>query len=356
MAFKITYLEDQAAESIISDLKDFDLDVEHCKPTNFKETIEKINYLSPDLLLMDFRLQEGGGEVDASPFAQYFRSSSVDDQTKSLPIVLLSNDEKIRDFHKDFTSQDLFDFSISKEKIRSNLEKYSSLMKELIESYRKIYSDQLDGNNLIELLNVPTALEENIDPRIKETLQEKRFETNVYMVSAFILGNIVKPVGILFGEDVLAARIGISKDSDDWDKLCLTLEDYKYKGIYCETYDRWWAEGFEIWWESRVGSSIHPRRLSSDKKLKIVQEKFPDFSLKKTESDGESITGKLWSICQESFLPIDPSEAFEIKMDLSTMPWIDRKYHSYNSIRDYDLTKKLTDFERLRFREIAREQ
>jgi len=354
MAYKIVYIEDQDASSVIHDLSPCDLDVAHCHPGTFKETITEVDSHKPDLILMDFRLTQGGSEVNAPAIAQYYRSLAIDDSNSCLPIVLLSNDSKIRGYYDDFTSHDLFDFFIIKEYLSDKKEKYSLLIKELIASYKCISTSQIENQDLVDLLLIPDKLEIDIDPRIKETLRSKQYQSNVYLASSFILNKIVKPVGVLIGEDVLSARLGVSKTSNDWGALCKTLKNYEYTGLYSGSYQRWWAYGIEVWWKEIIEESNHLRRFDSEGKLKILQEKFPTLQLQKVVGDPTTKTENFWTICQRNFLPIDPGEAFEIQSDLTLMPWLDTKYYSYESIRDYDLIKELTDIERARYKEMAK--
>lgn len=354
MVYKVVYIEDQAADSVIHDLNQLGLDVEHCKPTSFSETTKKVDEMKPDLILMDYRLMAGGGEVDAPSIAQYYRSSFIDRPEQCTPIVLLSNDNKIHDYYRDFTSHDLFDFSISKENLSENKEKYSSLMKELINSYTEIAHLQDSNSSLVKLLSIPESIEDDIDPRIIETLERKKYKSSTYLTSSFILNNVVKPIGVLIGEDVLSARLGISTKSEDWHSLLDKLKNWQYTGLYSETYKRWWAAGVEEWWSNQVDSKSHLRRLNSQEKLTLLNAKFEEFDLKKIDGDPQSITNSFWTICQSSFVAVDPSEAFEIAIDLTQYPWIDSQFLSYESVRSSDLIEKLTDFERIRYKEQAR--
>ncbi|MGF1903556.1 hypothetical protein [Aliivibrio salmonicida] len=354
MVYKVVYIEDQDAESVIHDLSQCGLEVVHCHPNTFKETITKVDSHKPDLILMDFRLMQGGGEVNAPAIAQYYRSLSIDTPSLCLPVVLLSNDTKIHGFYDDFTSHDLFDFFIIKENLSENKEKYSLLMKEHIESYKFISSLQAKEEDLAELLKIPEKLELDIDPRIKETLRNKKYKSNVYMASKFIFNNVVKSIGVLIGEDVLSARLGINKTSESWNDLCSQLEGCEYTGIYSSSYRRWWADGVEVWWNETIEEENHLRRFNSKEKLNVICNKFPELKLKKVEGDLKTKTDNFWTICQYSQLPVDPSEAFEIQADLTLMPWLDTQYYSYESVRDYDLNDRLTDIEKSRYKDIAR--
>tara|TARA_R110002012_G_scaffold69969_1_gene180711 strand:+ start:3078 stop:4148 length:1071 start_codon:yes stop_codon:yes gene_type:complete len=354
MGYKIVYIEDLDAASVLHDLSRCGLDVEHCKPTSFTETIADVDERNPDLILMDFRLMQGGGEVDAPAIAQYYRSRSIDAPKQSLPIVLLSNDQKIQGYYDDFTSHDLFDFSISKGYLSERKEKYSHLMKELIDSYGTISALQKNDKDLLELLNTPDSLQHDVDPRINEILSSKKYQSNIYMASSFILNSVVKPIGVLIGEDVLSARLGVSMTSVDWKELCKYFNEFEYKGLYSGAYRRWWSVGIDNWWLENVDSNNHLKRLNSAQKLQLLIHKYKGIQLDKVKGDTTSKTETFWSICQHSLIPIDPSEAFEIKSDLTLYPWLDSQYYSYTSIRDNDFNEYLTDLEKLRYKELAK--
>lgn len=353
MDYKVVYVEDQDARSVLSDLSSFQFEAYHCKPTTFRETINCINEYSPNLVLMDYKLLEGGGEENAPAIAQSFRSQGVEDMSRSIPIVLLSNDSKMQSFYKDFTSNDLFDFSINKEKFHRNLEKYTSLMKELIESYSVIKEMIMNRESMVDLLKIPPNLMDSLDPRIIDILKSGNYE-NTYQVSGFILDKIVKPIGVLIGEDVLAARLGISKDSEDWKTFLLQIDAYRYKGIYSSAYKRWWNEGIQIWWKVQLELKNNLRRLSTNEKLDILKEKFPELRLDPVVGESRSVTKKFWTICQHSFTPVDPSEAFEKKSKLTEVPWVEREYYSYESILSTDLIQQLSEIDKQRFKALAR--
>ncbi len=354
MAYKVVYVEDLEADSVLHDLNGLGLNVEHCKPSSFIETINNIDEKQPNLILMDYRLMEGGGDVDAPSIAQFFRSRAIDDPTRSIPIVLLSNDKKIHSYLEDYTSHDLFDFAISKGVLSEKKEKYAQLIRELIESYSAIHKVSASKDSLKTLIAPPTSLEARVDPRIKETLDDKKYISNTYMASGFILNNIVKPIGILIGEDVLSARLGVSKSSKDWETLIGLLNEYQYKGIYSSTYKRWWSEGIEEWWNSQINKHSYLRTLSTHQKYTEIVNKITELELAEVSGDPKSVTNSFWTICNKSSIALDPSEGFEIKSELTQCPWLDSQYLTYESVRDHDLIDKLTDFEKSRYKELAK--
>lgn len=329
MTYKIAYLEDQKAQSVIEDLKPFELLVEHFQPRDFEETIKDIDTYQPDLILMDFRLTEAGGFVEAPSYAQYFRSHAIDKKLQPVPIVLLSNDTVIHEFYeKDYTSHDLFDYLIYKDSLNPNLKKYASLIKELIGAYQKINEIQQDPSLSLEsLIQVPEPIKHRIDPRVYEALENKQNSTDVYSASAFVLNTIVKPIGILIGEDVLSARLGISKKSKDWKCLKELIKDYIYSGVFSGTYDRWWSSGIELWWKNEFPDQLPIGRLNSQERYGEIVKKTGLDDLDMIEQENPT---RLWTICKSTYSQLDLKNGFEISREINKYPWIDREYFSFD--------------------------
>lgn len=357
MDYKVAYLEDQGAESFIKSLATYGIEVVHIEPEkDFGATIERINAVGANLIVMDFRLVEGGTSVfNAPPFAQYYRSLVTENPEKSIPIVLYSNDEKIKKFYfNDFTSQDLFDYTIEKEKFFVGLERYSNIIKSLINSYSLVRTLQNDNPaSLEELVSVPRQVKQAVDPRVFEQLAGSKYLHDTYMASNFILNQIVRPIGILIGEDVISARLGISKSSSSWSDLLSQLEEFKYLGLFSDSYERWWAEGIEYWWKNTVKSTTRLRRLSSAERLASLREKFTSFQLDEVEGDHRSVAKRYWTICKLTSIPVDPSDAFEVQTELSSSPWLEAPYYTFEAVRDNSLNQDLLPSEKIRYRSKA---
>lgn len=66
MDYKIVYLEDLIPDSIIEEIEEQGLKVEHVKPLdNFEDTLNQIKDIGADLILMDFRLYAGASKFNA---------------------------------------------------------------------------------------------------------------------------------------------------------------------------------------------------------------------------------------------------------------------------------------------------
>ncbi|MEI8601591.1 hypothetical protein P4S55_11925 [Shewanella sp. PP-Sp27a-2] len=111
MKYKILYIEDADPNTIISEMST-EFNVIHHDPKEFEGTISQITD-DIDLLLLDFRLSDKEAIYDAPTLAQTIRTKNTVNH-KNLPIILISSEDNISGFYKDYTSQDLFDFAVSK--------------------------------------------------------------------------------------------------------------------------------------------------------------------------------------------------------------------------------------------------
>ncbi|MEQ8560778.1 MAG: hypothetical protein RID18_04655, partial [Cytophagales bacterium] len=304
MAYKILYIEDLDPGSIIHDLSNQGFEVDHHVPRNFEETIAAIR--GYDLLLFDFRLTESTALFDAPTVAQNLRTiNSANHQ--DIPIVLISSEIKISDYYKDLTSQDLFDLSLTKDNLLKNLEKYSKRFVSLITSYETIRTEKF---NVPKVLNLTPEQKENLDYRIFEKLSSDVFSNDIFAFSGFILNNLIRTIGPLFGEDVLSARLGVSRTSKDWGSLKSQFDDFKYTGIFSDSYNRWWSDGLVAWWKLHNQGKSTLRSLNAEQRLKRLVE-LTNLSLLEQPLTKYAKSKCFWTICKETHLPIDPIDVLD---------------------------------------------
>lgn len=354
MAYRIIYLEDLDPGSIKHDLEQYDFVVDHFNPKIFEDTINEV--LKYDLLLFDFRLTGADAIFDAPTIAQTLRTLNSKHH-QDVPIILISSESKITDYYKDLTSQDLFDLSISKDNLLKNLDKYTGRFKGLIEGYELIKTNKF---NIDKILNIDSKQKENLDYRIFEKLSAPIYSSDVFAFSSFILKEMIQTVGVLFGEDVLSARLGVSKESKNWAELISLFDDFKYKGVFSNSYNRWWSEGLIEWWNANVNDRTSLRRLSAEERVDKLKN-ITGLDLKIQSKTDYAKSSKFWTICKDSNLPIDPIDGLEIsKKDL--LPWQETEYISiqsgFNPVK-FDSQKKpiyikyLKPLELKRLKEIA---
>ncbi|MCH2199821.1 MAG: hypothetical protein MK081_13665 [Flavobacteriales bacterium] len=348
MTYKILYIEDLNPDSIMQELsKEPSFDVVHWKP----DTIEDIDTKIADVnaIVMDFRLTEGETKLDGSSYAQAIRTIGSDIH-KNLPIVLFSDEDKITDYYKDFTSQDLFDFSIPKDSFRANPEKYNTRILSLLNAYRKIEDDNRD---LAKILGVNDVTE--IDYRIDFTLMKETYAEDVYPYSRFILQNMIRSIGLLIGEDILSARLGISKDSGNWEDLKAHLEEFKYTGIFSDSYNRWWAKDISNWFNSKSENNSSLRRLAASERCEAIK-KITGLSeldpLTQIDERGyKAKSSKFWTICKATHRAIDYSDGFELYLrDLK--PWQEPEFISFLGISNGSLMSSVKPADKARIRKI----
>ncbi|PHR88039.1 MAG: hypothetical protein COA78_36735 [Blastopirellula sp.] len=348
MIFKILYIEDENPGSIVAELsKEFV--VTHYDPKDFEGAISQIK--NTDLLLLDFRLSGKKAIFDAPTLAQTIRTKSTP-YHQNLPIVLISSEENISGYYEDYTSQDLFDFAVSKDVLLHNVEKYSARLKSLINAYSEISTVNNDGSlDLQQLLKCPVKVAEKFSPRIKDLLKSKKYTSNTYMASGFILNHIVKPSGILIGEDILLARLGVSASSKGWAELKIHLQQFEYTGIFSESYDRWWFSGIEEWWRSISPEAPSLKRLGANKRKLILEEKYNITSLDVAQKSERSKSEYFWTICAKNKTALDPVDGFEANRTIE--PWEDKEYFSLIAVSELKSLEEITSLGRKRYLEMT---
>lgn len=351
MAFKVLYIEDNDPASIQADLEGMGFEVIHHDPAGFEDAIQRINNDNIDLLLLDFRLSDKTAIYDAPTIAQTIRTKNTGNH-RDLPIVLISSEDNISGYYKDYTSQDLFDFSISKKQMSENLDKYTARMKSLIEGYSAIKDTSSDSSkSLIDLLALPKPVANKFNIRVKEFLQSVKCRESTYMASDFILNHIVKPSGLLIGGDILAARLGVSITSPHWEHIKSLLDEHKYTGLFSDAYERWWSVGLEIWWKSISSDNPSLKRLRSKERKSILEEKLGLTDLVEAQKSEHSKSDYFWTICSKLLTPLDAIDGFEKNSDKEA--WEDKEYFSILGVSELKSLNELRAIDRARYIELT---
>ncbi len=344
MAYKILYIEDLNPASIIADLEGQGFEMMHHNPEIFENTLTLLTEGNFDAILIDFRLTSGTAVFDAPTIAQTARTkSSTEKEAKHTPIFLISTEKNISDYYDDITSNDLFDLSIKKEDLQEDMVKYSIKFKSIIDAYRFIEESKFDLNTILN--NKENVFK--LDYRIEEKLTSEHFKTNTYFFSKFIYYQVIRSVGQLIGEDVLAARLGVSKKSDGWEILKNAFVKSKYTGIFSEAYDRWWAISIEEFCNVEFGISSL-RRLNANQRVEVFNGLgFKDIS--PIENLEFSTSTNFWTICSDLKYPIDPIDGLELnKREL--FPWQEEEYISIlAAFKSSDFLKFVKPIDKQRF-------
>lgn len=346
MAYNILYIEDNDPSSITADLENYGLSVKNHEPADFEVSLHEAMKYEVDLLLLDFRLTDKTAVFDAPTLAQTIRTKNTSNHRR-LPIVLISSEGVISDYYKDYTSQDLFDFAISKKQLSENLGKYTTRMISLVEGYKLLDECIKEGKSFESLLKIPKPIEAKFSPSAKDLLNSEKITSCSFMASTFIINHLVKSSGILIGEDILAARLGVDKQSPDWEALKEYLSEYKYDGIYSDAYTRWWSLGLELWWKANFTENSALKRLNAGKRIELLEKKFNLNKLEIAQKIEHSKSDYFWTVCQIKRAPLDPMDGFE--KDKNIMPWEDPLYYSLLAASELSSPKKMKLIDRKRF-------
>lgn len=338
MAYKILYIEDQNAETIKADLINFGFDIDTNNADDFKNVINQFSN-QYDAFIIDYRLTADAGIVDAPTYAQTLRSKNDKIIHKDAPIVLISNERNKTSIYEDYTSQDLFDLSVTKEDFRRELKKYADLISAFTKSYETINNSSYDLKQILNLTE--EKIKDKIDYRFIEKFElKKTIKNSAFGCCSLIYNSLIKSIGPLVGIDVLSARLGVSKDSKDWDRLISILDIYKYTGVFSEIYDRWWMDDVLTWWEE-ISKNKSLRRTPSAIRMKLISEA-TNLELSNIEPVQYYNSSNYWTICSFSKNAIDPSEAYVVS-GIELEPWQENTYLSHFSLLNFpELQEKLT--------------
>jgi len=351
MAYKILYIEDQNADTIKADLISFGFEVDVNNADDFEAVIDQfVNQY--DAFIIDYRLTDNRGRFDAPSYAQTLRTKTKKIAHKDAPIVLISNEVNFVEIFNDFTSKDLFDFTVTKESFRKDLAKYTKKINAYINAYNEISSVHFNLNKILSI-DSNTKIDTKLDYRFIDIITNERFNGNVYKYCLLIADSLLSTFGPLIGEDMLSSRLGVSKGSKDWTKLLDKLDQFKYKGILSDYYDRWWMEDILNWW-SEISEGKSLRRLTSVERTNFLK-KYLSLDLIPNNPVEFCNSYNFWSICMETKKPIDPSEGFIIQRK-ELKPWQEPEYLSLiAALNQSELRKYLSPINKAEIRKIEKD-
>ena len=236
---------------------------------------------------------------------------------------------------------------ISKTRFRTYCDKYSKIIIDLIESYRSIISESY---NTARLLNIENT--DYLDYRFIEVLETFRKQNNPYGYCRTIFYSLIRSIGILVGEDVLAARLGVDKSCEDFNILKERLESCRYRGILSKAYDRlWFDQILFIWKEMSGGKSL--RRMKAADRVNIINNNF-GLNLQPAKPIKFASSSTFWTICSKELKPLDPNEGY-IYNDKVIDVWQEPEYISLYSALEYpELLEKLSPMDRKEIFEIGK--
>ncbi|WP_431133707.1 hypothetical protein [Psychroserpens mesophilus] len=324
MGYKILYIDDLETKSREKDIQNLGYEVKLYNPTsNINDLFEALD-TDTKACVLDYRLTKGKNNAcfDAPTIAQTLRTKHKND-LKDFPLILMSNEGiKVREFDKDLTSQDLFDFVLTKEEFGKDKTNFKSKLDSFVKSYETIVEHKFDLKKIIEFDEDYT-----LHSRIKSDVAS--IGRNLFTLCSFIYYDLVRPIGIMIGEDVLSARLGVSKESEDWEKLLKIINTSIYSGIFSEYHTRWWMYKINIWWNEKISSEVSLRSLNAENRVELLKLKLGLKNLTPLNKTKYSLSSDFWTICKHSRQPLDPFDGIELLKDY--LPWQEKEYISIES-------------------------
>ena len=129
----------------------------------------------------------------------------------------------------------------------------SKMLHSLIQAYEKARAVKkdigidLNEEELCRLFNCNTGQIDYMDTRFLDFIKSKGGDTHSLVAS--IYSSLIQSAGMLVTEEMLQTKLGVNKNSLDWDSVKQRLDAYKYNGPFCDLKDRWWFSGVEDWWD-----------------------------------------------------------------------------------------------------------
>lgn len=160
----------------------------------------------------------------------------------------------------------------------------------------------------------------------------------MYGCSRIVLETVVRSVGMLVGQELIAARFGIDKTCDDFGLFLEYIAKCKYNGIFSSAYQRWWWNEVMAFWKDISGIQSL-RRLDATERVDILNSKL-GLKLVPATPIKNNFSSYFWTYCKGSLLPLDPSEGY-VLMQKELKPWQEEEYISLDyaletpSVRKY---------------------
>lgn len=330
MAYKILYFEDKESGSIKADLENlgFEVDIETCEDTRNSINILKANH--HDAYLMDYRLTDGNGLVDAPALAGIIRTESGRNEFKiNAPVFMITDESGLKIVNSAQREQDLFDYVMTKDLFRKNKQKIGELIVSFIKAYLRV---QKCGSEVLSIFGIEKEEISLLDYRFERDLMSKYGD--VFGITHFVLNYLVRTIGALIGPDILAARLGVKKDPEQraWGELMRILEPCRYEGIFKESYPRWWMRKIEDWWEREFIGMERLRKLEAEQRVELLNQKF-GLDLRVAKPLTEEYSTKFWTMCFAKQIPLDPLDGFVID-DVTRREWEEPMYISLDGALD----------------------
>lgn len=290
--------------------------------SSWADMISYIEKDSIDGLILDLRLYEqpvNGAYVSyrGTSIAQELRTRQKEGN-KSFPIFLYS--AKMTDSLEQ-SAEKLFDICIDKTTIDEK--KFPTLRSQFIaitNAYKLLSSK---GDSTFNVFDYDVK-DNNFISEFNRLAKSPDF-----IKIRFLLDEFIKKPGLLIDESLLAARLGVNKESEGWQNLLKFFDFAKYNGILCTGWERWWMPELTQWFKDNELFGI--QFLKAEERVELIKKITEIKNLTPAKSFDKSNSTKFWTICKGTKLPLDPNNGMIIQGQDNIFPWQDIEYVSIDA-------------------------
>ncbi len=321
-------------EPILEPLRRSGVDVRLFHPEPFDKEVARILSSDADGLLLDLRLDDvpdrTGARVryHALSLAQELRTRMTEGDLRPLPIVLWSVERKFRrSYSNDSTAHDLFDLVVSKTRVAEQRRPIASKLMALAADYPKLHSPKPKAAAFWgRVLSLDTTARDLLDPRIGAEL---RPQAPAHEYARYVIRELLERPGPLIDEALLAARLGVSLESSDWDASKEKLDSARYAGVFSAGWLRWWWPAVERSLR-RIAPEMPFRALPASDRVDILRRFWGLDSIEPIKALTRSTGTRYWHVCEVTGVPLDPQDAVAIEGG-DRKPWQDALYVSIDA-------------------------
>lgn len=316
------------------------IEIKFIQTSDWESIIDNLTELMPSFngIILDLKLNENPydkvgnkAKYKGTTVALELRSRIKDRiLIKDFPIILLTASPNIN-LLLDENEKNIFDAIIRRTDLQVDGENsYTDLISRLVDlakGYEILNTDDLTLNQLLGEFN-----SDLIDIRFVEQITQlvKSSNKNSHKLAKFIINNVLEKPSFLIDESMLSAKLGVSKDSKDWDKLKSDiLSPFIYKGVFSCYYKRWWWPLIENWWEEKIDKKINIRNISSTQRAELIASVY-QITLLPIEKLDKSKSNAFWTVCKGTKKAIDTVDGFLISNQDDLYPWQEKEYVSIN--------------------------
>ncbi|HTZ54799.1 MAG TPA: hypothetical protein VMB20_07015 [Candidatus Acidoferrum sp.] len=327
--------DDPGTEALLRRLREAGLDVELRAPKPVDQQFKELASDKYDGLILDLRLDEQQNEGYKADYfsnlpARFVRDLAFSKSGRDVPVVMLSGTNNLREFYRpDFASHDLYDAKYDKADVPDRAAVIAAELASLVEAYGRVSSARSNKQQgFLEMLG--TAEDGHfVDARIGDKFLSVDAPVHEYV--RYIKTEIIDQPYPLVSEQLLAARLGVDTESRGWQALLAKLEPFKYTGILCDAWPRWWWDSVSAWLKENLPESRF-QQITAAERIELIG----SLGLEDLHSAAPIEPGYLtrfWGMCDVLKRPVDPANAF-VSNQTSSQPWHDPRYISFKAAFD----------------------